>query len=413
MSVQMMKRSTLMTVMLAVISLADEQREDGIDSSQDRKRDCTLFTAGEMVVLNCSSVDVKSVLFETVKQNVHVLDITYTGLVSLFDFDKKYRFQKLVVLNGSHNSIKEINSNAFNGLQALEKIDLSFNSIEQLPNDLFISLTDLKFLDISNNRLLSLPNALPMTEWFDISNNQLSSISESHSTVLFPQTVFLLGQNPFKCTCDLRWVKELISTRTYLLNIMKHLDKERFIPMCSFPELLAGKSWEDLEDDEFKCTRFDEHEFESSNETMSRKILQEVKVTVSEIGYNWIIMHWTGNVDDSGKTIEIKYHKFGNSKDVKQIVLPLSVSSCRLKYLEINSPYVICFSILSGSDTYFIGCEEIVTAKLPEKEHLLMYYFKLLAHFVEANLKYLLGLLILFISTMYIIHRGESSTHQQ
>ncbi|XP_053404162.1 leucine-rich repeat, immunoglobulin-like domain and transmembrane domain-containing protein 1 [Mercenaria mercenaria] len=376
------------------------------ESPKDGDSICNLYTVEKKVILNCSGVTVQEEPLENLDQNVNVLDISYIGLTRLSVFSKEHKLKNLLVLNASHNSINHFEEDSFRMFPNLEKLDLSFNSIEKLPNDVFMSMSDLRFLDLSNNKLISLPNKLPMTEWFDVSNNRISSIPETYSSVLYPQTVFLLGKNPFRCTCDLLWLKDLLSTRKYLLNFVINLDPKKFIPVCTSPEHLAGKPWDTVEDSEFKCIGLDENSFDSANEKASNKIQEEVKVTVSEIGPNWVILKWNGNSDDIGKVIEIKYHKFGENNDKKQVILPLSASGYRLRNLEVDAPYVICSTVMLGADSYSPGCEEIVTAKGPDKNLFSYMYEFVIRLFIDYS-NHLIVLLILFITTLYIIQRKE------
>jgi hypothetical protein len=249
-----------------------------------------------------------------------------------------------------------------------------------------------------------------MTEWFDISSNRISSIPETFSSVLYPQTVFLLGQNPFKCTCEQLWLKDLFSTRQYLLNYVDRLDPQKFIPVCSSPSNVAGKSWDSLEDNDFECIGLDESNSKSTNERtpFSNKFQEEIEVKVSEIGQNWVVLNWNGNSDVSDKVIQIKYHKFGSKNDMKEVVLPISAGGYRLRNLEYSSPYIICFTVMLGTDSYSLGCEEIVTAKTSDPwsfGHL--YRFVIIVLCDYSN--HLVIFIFLFLTTFYLIQKKEAN----
>lgn len=395
------------TLVVNVESNKISSAEQSIVQDHNGHRTCSIQAAEKVTTLNCSGVPLNDEVFEKLNIHVTVLDISYAGLTSLAVLNKGDLFRNMLVLNSSHNTIEIISEGTFKHMPYLEKIDLSFNIITHISDDAFISLSELTFLDLSNNKLTLLPNKLPMTEWFDISNNLISSISEKYSSVLYPQLVFSVGQNPFRCTCDLLWLKDLMGTRLYLLKFVQHLDPMKFIPTCSFPSHLAGKSWRSLEDGEFKCSESVEKDSEMSTLKLLRNT-KEVKVTISEISYNSLILNWNGNLDENGKVLEIKFHRFGESKEWKKVILPFSVSRYRLRNLEPETPYIVCFTVFLGEESYTVGCEEIFTTKFQNSS-----YFSYIFRRLNEYSNHLLALLILCLTTLFILLKKENNKNEK
>lgn len=332
-------------------------------ADQSHPEACIVSTMNSRTALNCSGVHVDKVGLGNVDRDIEVLDVSFTGLASLKGISMHNKLRTLLTLNVSHNSLQELHENTFTNFKLLEKIDMSYNELEELSDNVFVSLENLKFLDLSNNRLHTLPNVLPMTEWFDVSGNQVISLSESYSTVLYPQTVFLLGGNPFHCTCDLLWLKEFLATRMYLLKFVHHFDRKKFIPTCASPAELAGKPWDKLDEREFNCSKSAQSNSGQSNKQERNRVSPDLNVHIAEIGPTWILIKWTETVQDVSQSLEIKLHRFGRNKDTKSVILPVSAAHYRWKSLEENTPYVVCFSVNSDS----LGCEEVETLKIKKE----------------------------------------------
>lgn len=98
--------------------------------------------------------------------------------------------QKLIL---SNNEIIDVTTNFFNGMPALNWLDLSHNNLTSLSNDdedgdVFLQLKNLVFLDLSYNNFIELPGAifepLPILQLLDLSYNPLGEFLTGSTDVL-------------------------------------------------------------------------------------------------------------------------------------------------------------------------------------------------------------------------------------
>ncbi|KAJ8022483.1 Protein slit [Holothuria leucospilota] len=184
------------------------------------------------------------------------------------------------LLNLSNNQLTSIASSfgVTNMIPSYDKIDLSNNKFTEFPGKAFplqFTRVDLE-IDISNNQLTTLPTHFiannvegiiprltlnasnnlidsihPMafegnviTELrLDLTNNQLTNISEDFYFPVSQEREFKMSGNPWNCDCNLRW----------LLNSDFREISMASPPVCNDPPPLRERDLFDLKEDEFVC----------------------------------------------------------------------------------------------------------------------------------------------------------------
>ncbi|KAL4220181.1 hypothetical protein ACF0H5_020589 [Mactra antiquata] len=412
---QLLKVTTVILIYVLIISMATTADNKGDNSGQLDdipadvisnvvlpKTECVYDL--DSAVLNCSNTifDANLKVMNNISDAIQVFDITNASLDRMITFKDYQVFEMLEVLQASYNNIKELPEDIFDGLKYVEKINLSHNNITTLPAAVFAKLSDLKSLDLSYNFLTTLPTIIPMLEWFDVSYNQIKSLSEEFSSVLYPQRIVLIAGNPFICDCKVAWLKEWFNTRIYLIKYSTHIDVNKFIPSCSKPDNLVDKRWDILSDADFQCS---DEESDKENNGNAVDDDNDLKVSVVDIKSNSVTVKWQQYSKTSSYSLEISIHRFGKSKDAKKTIIPLTAGSYKLKNLEQDSPYVICFSLIPKTSVTF-ECEEIMTSKLykeTSKDSLLLEV--MVKHITENIYQIVTLILVLFVSLYYILNK--------
>ena len=266
----------------------------------------------------------------------------------------------------SNNKIDHVDAKTFSVFKNLKSLDLSRNYIKSVETGTFFDFTALKYLSLSQNRITSLPQNLPIMEWFDISENRIVEISEDHRSDLYPQEVFLIGQNPFHCDCELLWLKELFDTKKYQLQYHT-IDADQFVPQCDTPDLLSGERWDTLTNDNFRCVG----ETKSTNEEEdNNNRLEDLKATVDMTGANFITVEWNlENVktDRSSDMVLIKIHPFGKKLQRRFYSVNADRKKYTIKSLIPQTQYIICTLVFVGKPSqaevsrYEGSCLEVAT----------------------------------------------------
>ena len=210
--------------------------------------------------------------------------------------------RSLETLNLANNRLNILPSGLFKGLSSLRNLYLDGNVIENLPNDFFVGLTSLKRLFLHRNKLQTFPErALGFRlEFRDlrINHNKLTTITPatlrnytslvtltlSHNAIrqvhngsfnqmatlkqlklndnnisTLPRGLFRgmkslsllsLYNNPFECTCGLKWLKHWILRNKRTVTVF-HSDRI----ICHGPLRLRDKALITVKDEEFGCKR--------------------------------------------------------------------------------------------------------------------------------------------------------------
>ncbi|XP_067663084.1 leucine-rich repeat-containing protein 4C-like [Haliotis asinina] len=114
----------------------------------------------------------------------------------------------------------------FNGLTNLRNLDLHGNNFEKVSVQLFEHLTSLKTLDLSGNKLATIPN--------------------SFNPVFQKLPIINLSDNPWRCTCDIQWLKNLNQSVMYSVY-------SGSVPVCAAPSVLKYRTIYHAADKDFTC----------------------------------------------------------------------------------------------------------------------------------------------------------------
>ncbi|XP_077287807.1 uncharacterized protein LOC143912406 [Arctopsyche grandis] len=159
-------------------------------------------------------------------------------------------FKKLTILievDISDNQLSLIPQGTFSGNDRLRVVILNGNPLKELPSEQFPILPHLRTLEIENCKLQAIHrNAfvnLRQLEKLSLTNNLLKTLSDSVFKPIVKLKSLALENNPWKCDCKLR------SLRNWFLLSKLH----SISLLCSEPESLKQKIWEEVDPREFAC----------------------------------------------------------------------------------------------------------------------------------------------------------------
>ncbi|XP_068710256.1 SCO-spondin-like [Montipora foliosa] len=163
-------------------------------------------------------------------------------------------FQNLPSLKRLHlhfNRLKSLPGNAFLGTFSMQGLSLASNFLTGIHVETFSNLSSLRRLNLAGNRITNIPvnvfRRLSSLAILELENNYISTIQDGAFTGLRAGIVVYLNGNPFYCNCQLRWLKNWITTMT------KHLHTSRVRTTCSQPEHVKGKPLIYVAYDQFVC----------------------------------------------------------------------------------------------------------------------------------------------------------------
>ncbi|KAL0852590.1 hypothetical protein ABMA27_016961 [Loxostege sticticalis] len=244
--------------------------------------------------------------FFATQQRLQKLDLSGNELTTL-DADVFQSLKALVALNMSGNRIKEFPNDIFFGLSKLETVSANNNSLQYIATDAFDATNSITHLALNDNLLTSevlsslrhfwvlpklkelrlqgnrisymIPNwkQIYSLEILDLSRNNIMALEqadfmfrnpkleinlrENHitnikfhslpSTMLWFKTSVFLGENPFRCDCELYM----------FIKAFQYPPNTSFIPKitldqaaCASPPTLAGALIQDLPLTSFTCS---------------------------------------------------------------------------------------------------------------------------------------------------------------
>ena len=156
----------------------------------------------------------------------------------------------LARLELKEGSLQYIEPGVFSDTNNLIKLDLGDNSLTFIEEGALL-LPVLEWLSLDGNSLASFPKDIArMTSltYLDISYNRLETLARCDFVLLDSLEMVNLRQNPFRCDCDIYWL------RTLHLRLQRHWEHHEMIPFvpgkCLSPPNLTEyvvTSWLDMD----------------------------------------------------------------------------------------------------------------------------------------------------------------------
>ncbi|MEQ2160630.1 Leucine-rich repeat transmembrane protein flrt3, partial [Goodea atripinnis] len=155
---------------------------------------------------------------------------------------------KRLILDGNLLNNRGIGEVAFINLINLTELSLVRNSLTSPPANL--PGTSLEKLHLQDNHINRVPPGafafLRQLYRLDLSGNNLSSLPQGVFEDLDNLTHLMLRNNPWQCTCRMKWVRDWLRSLPSKVNVRGF--------MCQGPDKVKGMAIKDLTTDMFDCT---------------------------------------------------------------------------------------------------------------------------------------------------------------
>lgn len=139
------------------------------------------------------------------------------------------------------------------GLYNLQILDLSNNQIDIVHDSSFRDLTKLRQLNLRQNRIsgwgLHLFNKMALMNTLDLSHNMIALVNKTSVQELGNLMTLNLTNNPFACTCDLRWFRDWV-------NITDIVIPGLYTYICNSPNAWRGKKLLSFDRTKINCLFF-------------------------------------------------------------------------------------------------------------------------------------------------------------
>ncbi|KAM7408990.1 hypothetical protein PAMA_002621 [Pampus argenteus] len=154
---------------------------------------------------------------------------------------------KRLILDGNLLNNRGIGEMALNNLINLTELSLVRNSLTSPPANL--PGTSLEKLQLQDNHINRVPPGafafLRQLYRLDLSGNNLSSLPQGVFEDLDNLTQLLLRNNPWQCTCRMKWVRDWLQQLPSKVNVRGF--------MCQGPDKVKGMAIKDLSTSMFDC----------------------------------------------------------------------------------------------------------------------------------------------------------------
>jgi Leucine-rich repeat (LRR) protein len=235
----------LLILLLVNQTLVNPVFSETVQYACPSKCTCEVFNDSTNISVTGTDIGLSEIPSAPASYSVQSLDLSDNKLTRITELIfKDYRTLELLSL--SYNEIDVVDSRAFFGLEMLRKIDLSHNKLRVIPPDIFSNNSFLERVSFSENPLVYVPDSKPIlastSVWYlDLISCSLTSIithtfsqlpslqtlnlnsnklQEIHQHILNPLKGLEnldLGNNPWKCNCDvvqaLSWLSDRRKSR--------------------------------------------------------------------------------------------------------------------------------------------------------------------------------------------------------
>ncbi|XP_039176395.1 leucine-rich repeat transmembrane protein FLRT3 [Crotalus tigris] len=224
---------------------------------------------------------------------------------------------KRLVLDGNLLNNHGLGEKVFRNLVNLTELSLVRNSLTAAPINL--PGTNLRKLYLQENHINRVPpNAfayLHQLYRLDMSNNNLSNLPQGVFDDLDNITQLFLRNNPWRCGCKMKWVRDWLQTLPLKVNVRGL--------MCQAPEKVRGMAIKDLNKELFDCKDED--------------IVSTIQITASIPNTLYPVQgHWPISVTKSPEIKTVNPHKNYRTASPAQEIITIVVKSVSTETIHIS-----------------------------------------------------------------------------
>ncbi|XP_013919351.1 PREDICTED: leucine-rich repeat transmembrane protein FLRT3 [Thamnophis sirtalis] len=224
---------------------------------------------------------------------------------------------KRLVLDGNLLSNHGLGEKVFTNLVNLTELSLVRNSLTSAPINL--PGTNLRKLYLQENHINHVPpNAfayLRQLYRLDMSNNNLSNLPQGVFDDLDNITQLFLRNNPWRCGCKMKWVRDWLQTLPLKVNVRGL--------MCQAPEKVRGMAIKDLNKELFDCKDED--------------VVSTIQITASIPNTLYPVQgHWPISVTKSPEIRTVNPHKNYRTASPAQEIITIVVKSVSTETIHIS-----------------------------------------------------------------------------
>lgn len=178
--------------------------------------------------------------------NLHKLTLRECA-IEWIDIDAFSGLKIIIEIDLSGNNIRSLQAGIFHETHRLRVLLMNHNRMRVLENELFVNLTYLQKVSFSNNKLEQIEERtfvnLPNLHSLALDGNNFSSLQLQRFENLPKLGSLGLQNNPWNCNCHLRRFRDWTMENNLYTNPT----------ICLQPPNMTGKTWDEVESDQFAC----------------------------------------------------------------------------------------------------------------------------------------------------------------